>query len=182
MAPKLALATSGLLCGELKKVGAHLFGLTGRRLPVSARDARAGIGNLTAVKGTAAISDKAGNRAAWDDRDRPGVRDLRENATMPSVIRYGLLVAALLVLPLAAGTSQEPNIEARIAARIQAETDCRVDYISKLRDLREASPPRVEARVHCRDGEAYDVDWQLSPDRFRFEPCEDNRAVCQATQ
>jgi hypothetical protein len=101
---------------------------------------------------------------------------------MPRRIRCSLLALAILALPLDNGAARERGIEARIAERIQAETDCRVDYISQLQDLRGASPPRVEARVHCQDGEAYDVDWQLRPDRFRFEPCEDNRAVCQGRQ
>lgn len=101
---------------------------------------------------------------------------------MPRRIRCSLLALAILALPMDSGAAEERGIEARITDRIQAETDCRVDYISQLRDLRGASPPRVEARVHCRDGKAYDVDWQLRPDRFRFQPCADSRAVCQALQ
>jgi len=102
---------------------------------------------------------------------------------MRTFLLVRLLAAALVTIPAQAGAGEnDRSLEARITERIEIETDCQVDYISQLRDLREASPPSVEARVHCRDGTAYEIDWQLPRGRFRFERCPDTRSVCEAGQ
>jgi hypothetical protein len=88
-----------------------------------------------------------------------------------------LLIAAALALTAWPAGAQEA-LEKRITERIEAETDCVVDYLSRLQDRRRAEPPRVSARVHCRDGTQYDVDWQTDDDSFRFERCVQGRDVC----
>lgn len=88
-----------------------------------------------------------------------------------------LLLAAVLVATTLPAAAQE-SVEAEITRRIQAETDCVVDYLSRLQDRRESTPPRVSARVHCRDGTAYDVEWQVDEDSFRFERCASGQQVC----
>jgi glucose-6-phosphate dehydrogenase assembly protein OpcA len=83
-------------------------------------------------------------------------------------VRTALAVA---LLSASAPASAQQALEAELAERIEAATDCSVDYLSRLQDRRQDDPGRVSARVHCRDGTAYDVQWWPGSDRFRFERC-----------
>lgn len=87
------------------------------------------------------------------------------------------VVAALLAAALAPALARD-DVEAEITRRIQAETDCVVDYLSQVQDRSELEPPSVRARVHCRDGTAYDVEWRPDVDDFRFETCRSGQQVC----
>jgi hypothetical protein len=88
-----------------------------------------------------------------------------------------LLLAAALALTVGPAGAQE-TLEQEITERIEAETDCVVDYLSRMQDRRRADPPHVSARVHCRDGTQYDVEWQTDDNRFRFERCARASDVC----
>lgn len=86
---------------------------------------------------------------------------------------FRLLVTGVISL-LTAGTllaADTPEWEKALMDQLMKQKQCQLNYLTSLKTYEHPTHKSIEARAHCTDGRAFDVDNQEDPKKFKFHAC-----------
>ena len=86
---------------------------------------------------------------------------------------FRLFTAGIISL-LATGTllaAETPEWEKALQVQLMRQEQCQLTYLTNVKTFEQMGYTSVEARAHCADGRAFDIDNREDPEKFNIHAC-----------